>query len=167
MTSRKVGSFGKAHGLEGEIKFYPLVDADWFKAGTELKVEGRPYTITAVRDHQDQLLLSIEGIRKRDVAETFRNLVAWTDAPPELDDAEYWLEDLVGLRALSVDGSSLGLVTEVIVGPAQARLVIQAGSDPGTRRMEIPFVEELVPEVNLDTGTVVLDPPEGIEGIAE
>lgn len=162
MTSRKVGSFGKAHGLEGAIKFYPVVDAGWFKVGTRLNVEGRTYTIAAVRAHQDQLLLSIEGIRQRDVAETFRNLVAWTDAPPELDDEEYWLEDLIGLRALSVDGSPLGPVTEVIVGPAQARLVIQVESGSATRTMEIPFVEELVPEVDLEAGTVVVDPPDGM-----
>ncbi len=162
MKSRKVGSFGKAHGLEGAIKFYPVIEADWFQVGTRLSVEGRTYTIAAVRAHQDQLLLSIEGIRQRDVAETFRNLVAWTDTPPELDDEEYWLEDLIGLRALSVDGSPLGLVTEVIVGPAQARLVIQVESGPATRSMEIPFVEELVPEVDLEAGTVVVDPPDGM-----
>ncbi len=160
-ANRRVGSFGKAHGLAGEIKFFPLVDAGWFVPGTLLRVEGSgelPYTIASVRDHQDQLLLTLEGINRREVAETFRNLEAWTDSPPELDESEYWLEDLIGLRAMTVGGASLGMVKEVAVGPAQARLVIESDS----RLIEIPFVAELVPEVDLEHGLVVVDPPEGL-----
>lgn len=157
MTSRSVGSFGKAHGLAGEIKFYSLVSDEYFAPGIELEVDGRRLTITAVRLHQDHLLISLEGIRDRNQAEGFRNLKAIAVDPPVLEESEYWLEDLVGLEVHDTNGGLLGTVSNVIAGAAQARLVIS-----GPVNFEIPFVADLVPDVDLDSGRLTVDPPDGL-----
>ncbi len=52
----------------------------------------------------------------------------------------------------------VGRVVDVIVGGAQDRLVIERGEE----RFEVPFVEPLVPEVDLSSGTVVIAPLPGL-----
>ncbi len=158
MKSRNVGSFGKAHGLIGEIKFYPLVDGAWFVPGLELMVDDTVYVIDQVRPHQDHLLVRFSGVSNREEAEAFRNRTAWSADPPALEESEYWLEDLVGLAVVDVEGKEAGTVVEVISGPAQARLVID-GPDGS---FELPFVTELVPDVDVAAGWITIDPPHGL-----
>ena len=61
-----------------------------------------------------------------------------------------WPEDLIGLRATTVAGVSLGRVVDVIVGASQDRLVI------GDSRIEVPMVSELVPRIDVEAGVVVV-----------
>jgi 16S rRNA processing protein RimM len=70
----------------------------------------------------------------------------------DLDPDEFWPDELVGLSARSENGDLLGEVVDVIEGPAQFRLVIQSPS--GT--FEVPFVAALVPQVDLEAGSLVL-----------
>jgi 16S rRNA processing protein RimM len=68
----------------------------------------------------------------------------------ELGEGEFWPEDLVGLEARSVDGDRLGVVIGVVAGLAQDRLVV----DGGGPTFEVPFVDDLVPVVDLEQGFV-------------
>ena len=99
----------------------------------------------------------------RDAAEALRGerLTIDADARRDLDEDEFWPEDLSGIKALLPDGTQLGTVTGVALGP-QDRLVIDTGSG---RTVEIPFVEELVSNVHPSGGFVVVNPPPGwVEG---
>jgi len=101
--------------------------------------------------------VTFKGINDRSGAESFRNIEAIAHAPPVLEDAEYWLDDLVGLEVFDLEGQMLGTVSGVLAGVAQTRLVVQ-----GPVGFQIPFVAELVPEVDLDRRRVVIDPPPGL-----
>jgi 16S rRNA processing protein RimM len=50
-------------------------------------------------------------------------------------------------------------VVDLLHYPAQDVLVVRT---PDQRRVMLPFVEELVPEVGLDEGVVLADPPGGL-----
>jgi 16S rRNA processing protein RimM len=69
-----------------------------------------------------------------------------------LGEDEYWPDDLIGLAAVSTSGSELGQVDSVIEGAAQFRLVIRGAAG----QFEVPFVAELVPEIDLAAGTIVI-----------
>jgi 16S rRNA processing protein RimM len=58
-----------------------------------------------------------------------------------------------------VDGRELGTVAGLEHLPAQDVLVV---TEPDGSEARVPFVAELVPDVDLGTGTVTLDPPRGI-----
>ena len=67
--------------------------------------------------------------------------------------------DLVGLEArLSADGPALGTVTDLISG-GNDLLEITTTDD---RKLLIPFVEAIVPEVQLEGGWLLLTPPPGL-----
>jgi 16S rRNA processing protein RimM len=65
---------------------------------------------------------------------------------------------LIGLAAVDPDGAALGTVTAVQHHPAQDLLTItnEAGE------WLVPFVSELVPEVDLPAGRVVVRPIPGL-----
>ena len=80
-------------------------------------------------------------------------------APDEPGDDEGWYEeDLVGLSVV-VDGARVGAVTGLVTGEVQD--LLQVTLDSGSEAL-VPFVEEIVPEVDLDAGIVILDPPPGL-----
>jgi 16S rRNA processing protein RimM len=86
-------------------------------------------------------------------------------APDSDPDAEEgWYEhDLVGLSAV-VDGRAVGEVVELVTGAAQDLLVVRLGS--GSEAM-IPFVDQIVPEIDPEAGTVTLTPPPGLLDLAD
>ena len=100
----------------------------------------------ADRGHQ----VAFEEVSDRTAAEAIRGLAVFTASPRQLEDGEYWSRDLIGLTVMTLADEKVGTVADVIVGAAQDRLVIKAVSGA----FEVPFVDELVPEVNLESGVV-------------
>ena len=76
----------------------------------------------------------------------------------DLDDGEFWVEDLVGCDVVGQDGESIGVVESVEFGAAQDRLAVRTEAG----RFEVPFVDAIVPEVDLERRIVVVTPPEGL-----
>ena len=79
-----------------------------------------------------------------------------TDDLPAEEDAWYD-HQLIGLK-VERDGQVIGQVIRVEHLPAQDRLVVQFEE----REVFVPFVKEIVPEVNITTGTVKVTPPNGL-----
>ena len=57
-------------------------------------------------------------------------------------------------------GERVGAVTEVLHLPGQDVLAVRAA--PDAPEILVPFVAEIVPAVDLDTGRVVIRPPAGL-----
>ena len=76
------------------------------------------------------------------------------------EDPDAWYpSDLKGLAVRHVDGRELGTVLDLELHPAQDLLIVR-GLDG--RRVMLPFVEALVPEVDVEGGIVLADPPGGL-----
>jgi 16S rRNA processing protein RimM len=127
----------------------PLVHAD----GTRLVVEGSHV-------HKgDRLLVKFEGVDSRDAAELIRGAVyVIEDQRRSLEEGEYWPQDLVGCRVLTVAGDEVGQIAEVVEGPAQDLISV----DDGGRTFLVPLVKEIVVEVDVDARRVTIDPPAGL-----
>lgn len=147
--------------MKGEVTVEELTDnPERLKPGSTFELASRTLTISSRRRHHDILLLKFDGVDTRNAAEALRGefLTIDSDARRSLSDNEYWPEDLSGMRALLPDGTQLGTVTGVALGP-QDRLIITTGSGGS---VEIPFVEELVSNVHPSGGFVVVNPPPGL-----
>jgi 16S rRNA processing protein RimM len=162
-----VGRIGKAHGIKGEATVEVRTDDPdlRFAPGAVLLTdppERGPLTVRAGRVQGGRLVLSFEGVPDRDAVERLRNtmLVAEVD-PDELPDdpEEFYDHQLEGLTVRSVDGVELGVVDQMVHGPAQDLFVIRR---PEGGELLLPFIAEFVPEVDLDNGVVLVDPPEGL-----
>jgi 16S rRNA processing protein RimM len=105
------------------------------------------------------LIVGFAGVTSIELAEELRGLELHIDASERrvLDDGEFWPDQLLGLEVRGPAGR-IGTVERVQDGP-QARLVIVTDDD---QVGEVPFVEALVPVVNLQEGWLTVDLPEGL-----
>jgi 16S rRNA processing protein RimM len=182
-----VGQIGKPHGIRGEVSVYVRTDEpeERFVAGSVFTTEvprdrrvgtgpaptsaaGVPYivpeklTLESVRWHQGRVIAQFEGIHDRNVAEALRGVLLQVDSStlvPPSDPDEFHDHQLVGLRVETVAGESLGTVARIDHVPA-ADLIVLDKADGGTAL--IPFVGQLVPDVDLPGGRLVVDLPEGL-----
>ncbi len=151
-----VGEIGRPHGVRGLVKlrsftadpaaiasYGPLTDA----AGE------RRFALTLLADG----LARVEGVGDREAAARLTGTglyVDRADLPPPAED-EFYLADLVGLRAETAAGEALGRVRSVEEHGAGAFLVLD-----GPPERLVPFTRACVPVVDTAAGRVVVEPPE-------
>ena len=81
------------------------------------------------------------------------------DQRPELADGEFHLLDLIGLDAcLENENNVIGCVSDLISGGNDLLEITAADG----RKLLIPFVKEIVPDVHLKEGWLLLTPPPGL-----
>ncbi len=160
-----VGYVRRAHGINGAVVVRPLTDdpvGRWLP-GAELASDGNPpitYVVSQVGPHKDGILVRFEGVTDRDTAEALRgtSFTIAADDRRELDAEEFWPDDLVGCTVVDEAGESLGTVESVEFGAAQDRLSVRTPNGV----VEVPFVDAIVPTVDLDARTIVMTPPAGL-----
>lgn len=159
----------RAHGLRGEVAVDVHTDSpeERFAPGAVLVARraGAPdgvLTVESSRPHSGKLLVRFVEAPDREGAEGLRGtrLVIPTEAlaPPE-DPDEFHVHQLEGLRAELEDGTVVGTVREVLLGPGGELLVLARPELPDAL---VPFVHQIVPTVDLEAGRVVMTPPEGL-----
>ncbi|MGC0416745.1 ribosome maturation factor RimM [Embleya sp. AB8] len=162
-----VGRIGRAHGIKGQVTVEVRTDEPELRLapGAVLLTDPPsvgPLTIADGRVHSGRLLLSIEGVTTRSGAEALRNtlLIAEID-PDELpeDPEEYYDHQLIGLDVVTADGEPIGDLAEVVHLPSQDLLLVRR---PDGREVLIPFVHQIVPEIDLENQRAVITPPPGL-----
>ncbi|TRW45162.1 ribosome maturation factor RimM [Georgenia yuyongxinii] len=161
-----VAIIGGPHGLKGEVRLDLRTDDPQRRLaeGSVLETEpadAGPLTVVRARRSAEATYVIFDEARDRTAAESLRGvrLVVESDEDEDDDDEGWYPHQLVGLRAVHVDGRELGTVADLEHLPAQDVLVI---TEPDGAEARVPFVAELVPAVDPDAGTVTLDPPRGL-----
>ncbi|MER6117688.1 ribosome maturation factor RimM [Streptomyces sp. NPDC001743] len=162
-----VARIGRAHGIKGEVTVEVRTDEPELRLGpgavlaTEPASTG-PLTIETGRVHSGRLLLRFEGVRDRTAAEALRNtlLIAEVD-PSELPDdpEEFYDHQLMDLDVVLADGTEIGRITEITHLPSQDLFIVER---PDGTEVMIPFVEEIVTEIDLEEQRAVITPPPGL-----
>lgn len=161
-----VGRIGRAHGVLGEATIEVRTDVpdERFYIGAKLFTDPEssgPLTITSARDHNGILLLKFEEANNRNEIEKLRDtlLKAEVDMSQEnLHEDEFHVQQLIGLRVETDSGLIVGTLTDVLNLPGQDLLAVE--TEQG--EILIPFVYEIVPDINLETGIVTIVPPPGL-----
>ena len=164
----ELGYVARVHGLQGEVAvktFDPESEALGSVRRLLLKLrsgEEREVALVGARRAADVTLVSIAGVTSRPDAEALKGatvLVHREDLPPPAE-GEWFQGDLVGLEVRTPEGRPLGRVTEVWNTGPVPNLVIEG---PGPEPLVVPFVDEFVPEVDMQAGVLVVRPPEMLE----
>ena len=165
-----VGKIVGVQGLQGELRVNPASDFPerftapgprWLRS----RKEGKPTEIQLKKGRQlpgkSLFVVRLEGIDNRSAAQALvgQELLVAGDDRPELAEGEFHLLDLVGLEArLTTDGPAIGTVTDLISGGNDLLEIKTADG----RKLLIPFVEAIVPEVQLENGWLLITPPPGL-----
>ncbi|CAL9410251.1 ribosome maturation factor RimM [Streptomyces sp. enrichment culture] len=162
-----VARIGRAHGIKGEVTVEVRTDEPELRLGpgavlaTDPPSAG-PLTIETGRVHSGRLLLRFEGVRDRTAAEALRNTLLIADVDPDErpeDEDEYYDHQLIDLDVVTVDGTEVGRITEISHLPAQDLFVVER---PDGSEVYVPFVEEIVTDIDLEEQRAVIDPPPGL-----
>ena len=162
----RVCRIGRAQGLKGEVTVRIFTDEpeERFAPGAELfnRDGSVTYIVERARTFKNRWYLKLEGVDDRNAAEELNGTVLYGE-PWELEDDEFYPKDIVGLEArLKADGRVLGKVVDMIEG-AQWLLKIRLAQPVGSETTAlVPFVIDLVPDIDLEEGYLTIDPPGGL-----
>jgi len=154
-----VGVIGRPHGVRGEVAVELRTDEPErrFAIGQVLLEEGgsRQFTVRSARSHSGRLLVSFAELVDRAGAEAVRGMlltaVVGSDERPA-GPGEFYDRHLIGMRATTPEGAEVGTVRSVLHLPAQDILEIETATGPRL----VPFVEALVPDVDLEAGRLTV-----------
>jgi 16S rRNA processing protein RimM len=156
-----VGRIGRAHGILGEATIEVRTDEPDLRFAIGAKVNTDKHgdlTIVSGRVHNGILLLGFAGITTRNQVEELRNEMMYSEVDinePTGDDDEYHVLQLIGCIAYLESGDKFGEVTDVINLPGQDLLAIKTEEGESL----IPFVHQLVPEVDVKNKRMLVIPP--------
>ena len=161
----QVGAITSTHGLQGEVKVFPTTDDPkrynqlkevWLDTGKEkvnLKVE-------RVRYFKQFVIVKFRGFDRIEDVERFvkKSLYVTRDQAVRLKKDEYFVADLIGLRVMNEDGSSLGILSDVLSTGANDVYVVTEGQ----REILIPAIKQCILQVNVEEGFVKVHLLEGL-----
>ncbi|WP_255955442.1 ribosome maturation factor RimM [Streptomyces odontomachi] len=162
-----VARIGRAHGIKGEVTVEVRTDEPELRLapGATLQTDPPgtgPLTIESGRVHSGRLLLRFTGVHDRNAAEALRNTLLITDVDPDEtpeEPDEYYDHQLVDLDVVTRDGIAVGRIAEISHLPSQDLFIVRR---PDGGEVMIPFVEEIVTEIDLAEQRAVIDPPPGL-----
>lgn len=163
----RIGVVTSPHGVRGEVRVYPTTDeiSRFSEVGTLLlSKEGvrSLRTVESVKHLKDMVVLKLSGIGSVEEAEEYRNaeLLIHREQSSPLKEGQYFIGDLLGLRAFREDGTEAGVVEDVLKTRANSVLVIRK---PDGKELLLPVIPECVLSVDSDEETMKIHVLPGLE----
>lgn len=166
-----LGRINGPHGIRGDVvvhSFTEVPEAIGDYGELTDGSGGRPLRLKVQRVTPKGVIARVSGIGDRTAAETLKGAELWIDRHqlPEAEPGEFYYEDLVGLRAVDLEGAQFGEVVGVVNYGAGDLLEIRLAGD--VRKTElVPFGVAYVPEVDVAGGRVVVAWPLQFEIVNE
>jgi len=165
-----MGVIGRPHGVRGLVHAhsYTADPEDLTAYGVLTDDRGRAFTLRWEREGIARLSERVEGrdvpVRDREAAAALTNtrLYVPRSVLPVAEEDEYYLTDLIGLRAEDQAGRVLGSVA--LVHDYGAGTSLEIAPTQGGTPLLLPFTAKAVPVVDIPGGRIVIDPPEAVDG---
>ena len=167
-----VGLITSCHGINGQVKVKSLSDFEerfltpgirWLQKENE-----RPFKIELIsgfkQPGKETFIIKFKGIDNRDQAEQLKKFKILVKASklPQLKKEEFHLVELINLEVKTLENDELKIIGKVInlENEKNNLLVIQLSKNQ--KKVLIPFVEEIVPLVDVKNNFLIIDPPNGL-----
>jgi 16S rRNA processing protein RimM len=162
LVARVSGAFG----VRGEVRIRAYTDdpLSLLKYRSLKRADGSVgLTLVSGRAFKDGLIARTEEISAKEAADALRglDLYAPRSALPSPGEDEFYLTDLIGLKAQAQDGADLGVIKAVQNFGAGDLLEIQP---PGAQSSWLlAFTAETAPQIDFDAGRIVIVRPSEID----
>ncbi len=167
-----VGHLNKAHGTKGEVFVWPLTDhpEGSFSPGVILYLGDETgnapdptrtsLVVQSSRPFRRGYLIRLDGVESRDDAEALQGLYVLrpTEELEGAEEGEVFYHQLLGMKVVTVGGDEVGEIVEVYELRPADLLEVKGSS----KTHFIPFLSSLVRQVDTETATMIIDPPEGL-----
>jgi len=167
-----IGKVSGVHGLGGNLKVWSWAQSpDTFTQGLAVVLKneddpqdpGREYIIIKTGRYKKGVLLTLEGVSTREASEALVGKLVLVDKTnlPDLDEDTWYWQDLIGLTVVDTCEGKLGKVAQLFPTGADDILVVTDKTPQGKQEVLIPMNAAFVKDVNLDTGVITTELPEG------
>ena len=168
-TLYNVGKIVNTQGIKGEVRVISKTDfpEERYKKGSTLSLfqDGKlvtDLTVASHRKHKNFDILSFENHPNINDVEKYRDgiLKVSEDRLTELPQNEFYLHQIVGLTVQDEEKNTIGKISEVMSPGANDVWVIER---PKKKDLLIPYIEEVVLEVDLENQMVTIHMMEGLD----
>lgn len=119
-------------------------------------------TVNTIRFHKGNALIKFNEINSIDDAIELKGTFLKAEKnklKTMLDEDEFYVEDLVGVQAFNLKGELIGEIKQVINQGGGSILSIK---DAEKNEFLVPFVKELVPEIDMEQRKVIINDIPGL-----
>lgn len=160
-----VGAIAGSFGVRGEVrlKSFCAEPEDIASYGPLRSEDGTmSWSVTLTRPVKNGFAARLSGVATKEQADALKGtrLYAPRDNLPELPDDEFYHADLIGLTVLDTGGTELGKVKAVLNHGAGDLLELHVKGE--SQPVLLPFTKAAVPTVDLASGRIIADPPDGL-----
>ena len=162
----QVGVITTTHGIRGEVKVFPTTDDKnrfkdlkevYLDAGTEkilLEVEGCKF-------FKQFVILKFKGIDNINDIEMYKRcpLLVTRENAVDLEEDEYFVADLIGLKVITETGVEIGTLTDVISTGANDVYAVRM-ADGG--EVLLPAIKDCILDVDMEAGEMIVQIMKGL-----
>ena len=157
----EIGKVVNTFGIKGELKIvsesdfidyrYAVGKTIFFKMRNTVK----EFKVSSYRVHKGNILITINEMYDINQVECYIGCEVFADKldTPPLEEGEFYIDDMVGLKAYSENDELLGTVCDVIIIPYNDLLEIELLSG---KKVLIPYVDEYIKDIQEDKIVVKL-----------
>ncbi len=160
----QVGIIANTHGIAGEVKVFPTTDdpARFKKLKNVILDTGKGdkiLDITQVKFFKNMVILRFRQFSNINEVQIYKgkSLYVTRENAVKLEEDEYFIADMIGMRIVSTEGEELGTLKDVLQTGANDVYIVDG---PDRKELLLPAIGECIKEVNMDEGlmTVFLMP---------
>ena len=167
-----VGVITSCHGIKGQVKVKSLSDFDerFLKPGMRWlqKEEDPPLKIRLTsgfkQPGKETFIVKFHEINTRDEAERLKNykILVKASTLPKLEKEEFHVLQLINLEVKTLENDNLKIIGKVtnLENEKNNLLVIELFKNQ--KKVLIPFVQEIVPLVDIKNNFLIINPPKGL-----
>ena len=162
----QVGVITSTHGVRGEVKVFPTTDdPERFKTLKHVLLdtgrEKKPLEIQGVKFFKQFVILKFKGIDNINDIEKYKGRDLWIprEEAQELDEDEYYIADLLGMKVLLEDGSEFGTLKNVMETGANDVYIVDSVEHG---EVLLPAIKECILDVDIETNTMTVHLMKGL-----
>lgn len=166
MSYFEIGKIVNTQGLKGEVRVIPMTDdPKRFNALKSIEVffttHSKEYEIEKARLHKQFVVLKLKGVSSINEAEALRGgliKISEENALP-LEEDEYYIKDIYGLKVISDIGEELGVVEDIIFTGANDVYIVR---EHGIKDLLIPAIKQCILNIDKESKVMTVKLLEGL-----
>ena len=165
------GKVERPHGLDGRLRVRSYLESEksFLRSGTIFlkprKGGTRAFTVSSVRPHKNAFLLTLKELDTLKEAEEYKGAALFIkrDTLVHKENNEYFWVELIGLKVYLETGEYIGTIHQILPTGANDIYVVRDGE----KEVLVPAIHDVVKEVNLDDGKIIIAKMEGLLDLNE
>lgn len=156
----QIGVISSTHGIKGEVKVFPTTDdVNRFKKLKEVYLDTGKEKLTlhpeSVKFFKQFVILKFKEFNNINDVEQFRQKSLWVDRQNavKLRKDEYFIADLIGLKVITDEDKTLGVLKDVLQTGANDVYIVE--TEDG-KEVLLPAIKECVLKVDVEAGEVLV-----------